>query len=272
MGRRTETADASDVDNPLQLAHQRPIGQAPRTQSWRSEIHKSRSYGFTITIMTDEPGPPWLDTAAKLISTVGAEVLLAPLGVPGLAAGTAIIFERVMTGRRGKGVEHLEFVAHQVGEDKLLGIIQTDEERSEMLWASTQTSMASSHDGKRLYLARVVANAMTSTEPVDIAQLIVTALKELDGPHIRALTVIRKADDANQLDPGNNDEILQAELKRHPYPILAALSRSGVVRIGSEQRGNGLFSIPRADTLSITGVSPFGRELLDDLESVVDSF
>ena len=222
--------------------------------------------------MTAEPRPPWLDAAAKLISTVGAEVLLAPLGVPGLAAGTAIVFEQVMSRRREKGVAHLEFVANRVGEDKLLGIIQTDEERGEMLWSSTQASMASSHNGKRIYLARVVANAMTSTEPVDHAQLIVTALKELDGPHIRALTVIRTADDANQLDPGNNDEILQAELEKHPYPILAALSRSGVVRIGSEQRGNGLFSIPRADTLSITGVSPFGQELLNDLESVVNSF
>ncbi len=225
--------------------------------------------GLTIGTMSDSSDPKWTETAAKFISTVGAEVLLAPLGVPGLAAGTAVVFEHVLMRKRAKGTEHLEFIADQVGEEDLLGIVQSDDERSEMLWSSTQVSMASSHEGKRRYLARVVANAMTSTEPIDKEQLIVAALGELDGPHIRALALIRKADDANQLDPGSGDEILQAELKRHPFPILAALARSGVVRQGSEERSSGLWSIAYADTLSITGVSPFGRELLDNLASVV---
>ena len=117
-------------------------------------------------------------------------------------------------------------------------------------------------------LARVVANAMTSTEPIDEAQLIVGVLKELDGPHIRALTTIRDADDANQLGPSLRDEILQNALKAQPYPVLAALARTGVVRQGSEERENGLYSITFADTLGITGISDFGRKLLADLESV----
>jgi hypothetical protein len=113
---------------------------------------------------------------------------------------------------------------------------------------------------------------MTNDDAFDEARFIVTALEELDSPHIVALTLIRKADDGNQRNPGlSDDEILQEQLKRIPYPVLAVLARTGVVRQGSEERENGLFSIPRAGTLSITGISHFGRQLLEYLESVIDS-
>lgn len=109
---------------------------------------------------------------------------------------------------------------------------------------------------------------MTSTEPIDEALLIVSALRELDRPHIEALVRIREADAANQKNPGLNDDILQDALKAIPYPVLAALARTGVVRQGSERRGNGLFTITCAATLGISGISEFGLRLLADLESV----
>ena len=217
--------------------------------------------------MTEEPHPEWIEAVAKLLSTVGAEVLLSPLGVPGLAAGTTVVLEYLTTQRRSKGVEHLGYVVHRVGEDRLRGIIQSDDERSEILWTSTQASMATSHQGKRVYLARVTANAMTSDEAIDEAQLIVTALNELVGPHIRALTVIRNVQDANS-DNEELDDIVHEIVRKQPYPVLATLARTGVVRQGSEERSPGLYSIMFADSLGITGVSDFGRNLLADLESV----
>ncbi|UCZ63254.1 hypothetical protein [Mycolicibacterium phocaicum] len=149
-----------------------------------------------------------------------------------------------------------------------MNILQADDERSEMLWSSTQTSMSSADLRKRIYLAHVVAEAMTSSEPIDEALLIVSALRELDRIHIRALVRIREADAANQKDPGLNDDILQDALRAIHYPVLATLARTGVVRQGSEQRGNGLFSVTYADTLGISGISEFGLQLLEDLESV----
>jgi hypothetical protein len=225
--------------------------------------------------MSDEPDPePTLaDTTRKIVAAVSAEVMLAPLGVPGLPSAAALAIEHVMTRKQQKGVEHLEYVVDRVGEDKLLGIVQSDDERGEMLWSSTQTVMASSHEGKRRYLSRVVANAMTSEEPVDTAQLIVDVLSELEGPHIRALLVIRAAEAEDLRQPGMlDDENLQREMKQIPYPILATLTRTGCLRQGSEMRSNGLGSIPRAETLSITGVSKFGQQLLEDLENVEDDF
>ncbi|SER89689.1 hypothetical protein SAMN04488583_0088 [Mycobacterium sp. 88mf] len=137
-----------------------------------------------------------------------------------------------------------------------------------MLWSSTQTSMSSADLRKRVYLAQVVAEAMTSSEPIDDALLVVSALRELDRIHIQALVRIREADAANQKDPGLNDDILQDALREIHYPILAVLARTGVVRQGSEQRGNGLFSVTYADTLGISGISEFGLRLLAELESV----
>lgn len=222
--------------------------------------------------MTIEPEqePSWIESAAKkVVSTVSAELLLAPIGVPGLAAGSAAALEAMLSRKQRKGVEHLQYVADRVGEDKLLGIVQSDDERGEMLWSSTATAMASSHEGKRVYLARVVANAMTSDEPIDMQQLIVSVLDDLDAPHIRALALIRTADDLNQRHPASTgDEILHAQLERLPFPVLAVLVRTGTLRQGSEQRSNGLVSRPRAETLSISGVSDFGRQLLAELESV----
>ena len=86
--------------------------------------------------------------------------------------------------------------------------------------------------------------------------------------HIQALVRIRAADAANQEDPGLNDDILQDALRAIHYPVLAALARTGVVRQGSEECGNGLCSVTYADTLGISGISEFGVRLLADLESV----
>jgi hypothetical protein len=217
--------------------------------------------------MSEEPGPSPFEAAVSALSVGGAEILLADMGAPGLQEGAAAVAEMV-TKRRWKGTEHVAFVADQVGSNDLLSIIQVDDERGEMLWSSTQTSMSSADQRKRVYLAQVVAEAMTSSEPIDEALLIVSALRELDRPHIEALVRIREADAANQKSPGLNDDILQDALKAIHYPVLAALARTGVVRQGSEQRGNGLFTITYADTLGISGISEFGLRLLADLESV----
>jgi hypothetical protein len=114
----------------------------------------------------------------------------------------------------------------------------------------------------------VVANAFTSDEPIDIAWLKADVLRDLEGPHIRALARLKRADDDTQATPGHDDAILQAALRAEPTPVLAVLARVGVLRQGSEMRSNGLASIPRAETLSITGVNDFGRELLAELESI----
>ncbi len=217
--------------------------------------------------MTEEPALSPFEAAVSALSIGGAEILLASMGAPGLHEATAAV-EEMVAKRRRKGAQHVGIVAAQVGNNELLNILKADDERSEMLWISTQTSMSSADLRKRIYLAQVVAEAMTSAEPIDEALLIVSALRELERPQIQALVRIREADATNQKDPGIHDDILQDALRAIPYPILATLARTGVVRQGSEQRGNGLFTVTYADTLGISGISEFGLRLLADLESV----
>jgi hypothetical protein len=76
------------------------------------------------------------------------------------------------------------------------------------------------------------------------------------------------ADGANHVDPGTATRSCRLLWKRLPAPVLATLVRVGVVYVGPEQRGNSLYSVPRARTSRITGVNDFGRELLVDLRSV----
>jgi hypothetical protein len=219
--------------------------------------------------MDDEHEPSWKDTALRVVAHAGSDVLFMPIaGVPGITTSVGIVLEHIIRKRRHTGEKFIETVVSHVGEHELLTAIQTDDERNELLWSSVQASMSTGIEGKRIYLARVVANAMTDATKIDGAQLIVKALTELEGPHVRALVELVAADDANQAEPGNSDEILQAALEAIPAPVLATLVRVGVVYVGSEQRGNGLYSVPRARTYSITGVNDFGRELVDDLHSV----
>lgn len=83
-----------------------------------------------------------------------------------------------------------------------------------------QAAMTTGVGGKRILMAWVIANAMTSDEPIDGAQLIVWALAELEAPHFRALVKIKKADAANQQNPEDNDEPIQAVLRAEAYPVL----------------------------------------------------
>lgn len=217
--------------------------------------------------MTDEDTSEWARKSLRALAIPG-EIVVAAKGYPGLVATGAVFLEGLIPKRQRDAEEFVGIVAAAVDPARLAEVIQSDDERRELLWASTQAVMSTGLEGKRILLARVAANAMTSTEPIDEAQIMVAILSELDAPHIRALVRIRDADDRNQKDPGLRDEILQGELRTHSYPILAVLARTGVVRQGSEMRSQGLSSIAYAETLSISGISDFGRKLLEDLESV----
>jgi uncharacterized protein (DUF2342 family) len=219
--------------------------------------------------MSEEIVPSRREVFERALVTANAELIvsLATGMPPSLAGVVAVVGEGIMARQRRRGHEFVGSVAQEAGADKFRSAIEEDPEREALFLSSLETAMATGLDNKRVYLARVVAHAFKSDEPIDEALLIAGALRELDGPHIRALARLKVAEDMNQDDPGHNDQILQAALRKEPSPVLATLARAGVVRQGSEQRGKGLYSIPRAETYSITGVNDFGRKILAELAS-----
>ena len=199
--------------------------------------------------------------------TAGIEITVSQaMGVPPNPASVlTAIADDMMERRRSKAEIFVGALVENVGEDALLAAIERDPERDALLWTAIQAVMASGLEQKRIVLARVLSNAMTSDEPIDEAQLIVAALQELDGPHIRALARLKIADDADQAARNVTDEHMAAALAREPMPVLAGLVRAGVVYQGSVERESGLYSIPDPRTYGIVGVNEFGRNLLADL-------
>lgn len=198
---------------------------------------------------------------------VGAEVVGWYAGVPGVGAATGTIVLGMYETRRDRAVEFFKRVVTRVGgEDKLAEAVENDPDREQILYDASQAAIATTVEKKREYLADVAAAAMSGDKRlVDKAALVVAALSELDGAHIAALTRIAVADDDYRANPTLSDELFQSVVRAEYPPVLAALVRTGVVLVGSQEIRPGLHSIPRADTYSITGVNGFGRDLLKEL-------
>ncbi|MEZ0357813.1 hypothetical protein [Mycobacterium sp. SA01] len=220
--------------------------------------------------MTDAKTPSWFEIAERLLLAANAELGYSLLtGMPPNPVSLVTTFGDAMAERRrGRGQEFLQPIVEVVGADRLLAKIEGDPALESLLWNGLQGAMATALEEKRICLARVVATALTDDDKVDEAQLLVSALQELEGPHIAALTRLRKADDENQHNPGVNDEILNSALRSELAPVLAHLLRAGVVFFGSVQGRDGLYRIPDPRTYGITGVNEFGRRILKDLESI----
>lgn len=181
--------------------------------------------------------------------------------------------------RRTYVAEHaLGAISDHVGWDAFLSIVEGNPEIEAILWTALQAITMTGVESKRKVLERVVANAMTSDEPIDMEQLKVMALAELDAPHLRALVRLaeadwldRKASSRRRDSPENGQTYVDMVAKQEPIPVLAALIRTGVVYPGGAvDAGQGLLRMPPARELSIGGVTEFGEELLDDLRAQDD--
>lgn len=198
----------------------------------------------------------------------GAEVFGWQAGVPGVAAGTGVAIQWLIDSRRDRAEEFVDGVADLVDAHRLFERVRANPVLQNLLWDSIQAAMSAADQKKRIYLGRVVANALTDDAKIDEAQFVVTALRELEGPHIRALVKLIAADDENRKDPGNDDEILQNALSDEPPAVKAVLVRTGVVLVGSQPVSSGLYSVPRAENYSITGVNDFGRRIIRELQEI----
>lgn len=225
--------------------------------------------------MTGSEPSGW-EIVSRLLVAATAELSWASVtGSPPNPTGVAqIVFDEVIERRRSKAHQFANALSDGLERDVLLAALATDDdERDAVLASALQAAVSSGSGAKRSLLAKVARSALTSSEPVDEEQLVVAALMELEAPHIRALTRIANAED-NMIQVSNDwQEALQPVLLKEPAPVLAALTRTGVVLQGSVEDATheGMFLIPEPETYSIIGVSDFGRRLLRDLrESEVE--
>ena len=157
--------------------------------------------------------------------------------------------------------------------DAFTAIVERDPEIEALLCIALQAIITTGLGSKRKLLQRVVANAMTSTEPIAMAQLRTMALAELDAPHFRALTRLIHAEDMDaaegKTDQPNNS--LDQAVVKEPVPVLAALIRTGIAYPAElVDHGDGTASAPSPRELRLSGVTDFGRQLLADLQRLDD--
>ncbi|MBM4634506.1 hypothetical protein GS482_21325 [Rhodococcus hoagii] len=199
--------------------------------------------------------PTWGETTVKAIVAA----------IPYVGNSLTAIVNDMSQRREHRASEALNAVIDAVGAPELQRRAEEDPEFDALLAEMVLAAVRSGLEEKRRVLARVVANAAASSEPIDTAQLVVAALSDLDGPHIRALARIRAAEKAalpGDVEPDSEergsrleDAAFEAGRKEEP-PVLSALIRTGVAYPATLVGGG----------VAICGTTPFGQELLSYLE------
>jgi hypothetical protein len=165
-----------------------------------------------------------------------------------------IIVNRWNAGQAQKAEQFIGDLQTAVDEQSFARAMEHPETEAMFGWAlraAAETGVAA----KRRMLSRVVAQAMNDDARVDEAQLFVAALRELDGPHLRALARLNAAD--QRADGGERAEALTQVWEAEPVPVRAALIRTGCSTATVESIALNLMFVPAP-----TPVTEFGRQLL----------
>jgi hypothetical protein len=192
-------------------------------------------------VNSEESYPTVGDTLAKVALQL----------VPYVGPPLETIYDDVRARLAAKARRTVSEIEELCGTERLLRRLTENPEIEAMFVAAVDSALRTGLERKRRYLARVVANAVLDDAKVDESELIVQALRDLDGPHLRALERLRHAEDSAHTDDAGKSAAVQEAAKQEPAPIRAVLSGTGAV-------------IP-APFGGIFRVSPFGRTLLTDL-------
>ncbi len=203
--------------------------------------------------MSDSSTPPpptssqrFRDAIADVVASAGTGLVdLASTGTPSagaLAPALALgirISSDALTRRRDRGARALDAAAEQVGNLQRLETLATaDDARLELTARTLEAAMRTTLEAKVRALGRVLAAGLDGQATVDQAQILSTALAQLEAPHVQVLDELRRRADANA-------EAAEAE----------------------RARGMELLSMPRDDVVERL---PGHRDVLDSVMQVLE--
>lgn len=203
--------------------------------------------------------PTWLETSGKAAARL----------VPYVGSSISVVLEDVLARHRSRGMDVVQDIAdHLPDADSLMSRLAANEEVELIFVEGVEIAIRSGFAAKRRLLAKVVARAVNDDAKIEESQLIVTALRDLDAPHIRALARLRTVQNEAEAskDPGDQNKsahdrvtgaVASASYKE-PVPIRSTLVRTGVV-FPATVVGSGVV---------IASLTDFGEKLLADLDSV----
>jgi hypothetical protein len=209
--------------------------------------------------------PPVAETVVKAILAL----------VPVVGGAFVVVWEDARKHISARLQQTANEVVDAVGAEKLAQRFIESPEFEALAVNAMESAARTGHEAKRRLLARVVINAARDDARVDESVLIQQALRELEGPHIRAAERLRSVYDSCQMTPEylaeypdqDLDELLHSkrmeasyEASQHePAPVVAALVRTGMAAPPMILGGG----------VGVAFITDFGRTVLDYLRDVM---
>lgn len=216
--------------------------------------------------MTTDAPPEWWDSGVR----IGLSL------VPVIGGGLQVMYEDTRSHLGARAARTMQEIAEEAGFERLKERLASDPEVEALFVQGLDAATRTGYEAKRRLLARLISAAVLDEAKVDESLLFVLALGDLDGPHLRALERLRRAQDeaaaeTYESDPdpkldmqkqnresGMRKAVRSAAAEEHEA-VLAALVKWDVARVMGSSYGGAL--IPGE-------VSPFGLALLDHLREV----
>ena len=167
-----------------------------------------------------------------------------------------------------RGAEVLQPSLDALGEAALAARLQASEEVDVLVMRSVTAAGMSAHAGKRKLLAKVVQRAVLDDAEIDQSLLITELIEQIDGPHIRCLEDIHRAEQRAQAS-GEMEVTARGAEKQVTEEVSATVQGYPDTLIRRLQ-GLGLIDgIVTWDGLTvITGTTSTGMLILQELHNV----
>jgi hypothetical protein len=221
--------------------------------------------------VTQEEPPEWWDTTARLAASL----------VPVFGGTLQVIYEDTRRHVEARVARTMGEVVEETGIEVLRQRLSDSPEVEALFVQALDAATRTGHEGKRRLLGRLISTAVLDDAKVDESLLFVLALRDLDGPHIRALEAMRRAGLKVEMESfarGGPDErgygptgaerlenSVRAEIKNDtrgvPSVITVALRSHGLIQNRRTWDGT-------SEGLEHCFITGFGRLFLDYLREV----
>lgn len=214
------------------------------------------------------------DERPKVYDALARALLVAmPFG-----SSVDVLVEHTRKSLEYKARQTIREIVDATGVEELAERLASEPEVEAIFVQGLETAMRTGHEGKRRLLGRLISAAVLDDAKVDEGLLFVLALRNLDGPHIRALEAMRRAVEKVDAEGLGRDERgygpssaersansiaaqVRNDLAGTPRAVSAGLVREGLIR----SRGT-WDSVGRdGDKWENHELTAFGRALLDHL-------
>ena len=199
--------------------------------------------------------PDWSYTLARML------LALVPFG-----GAAQVLVEDTRARAANKASCTLGEIVEETGLERLRERLGENPELDALFAQGIDAAARTGYEAKRRLLGRLISAAVLDDAKVDESLLFVLALKDLDGPHIRALESLRRVSKEIEQSHGGSDQerfhAMRARYPNVPPVVVNSLVREGML-VHTEIRG-----YEKSHELGVHVLTTFGARLLDHLREV----